>query len=327
MGTTRCAKTTVGSVAIVPRFRAGIDENGLGASLGPLVITAVVAEVTERGARNIARWGSRSAAPLLGDSKQLIRHGNVRLGEAWARTLSPKPAAKPLELLEQLSSVPVAKLMARCPRIAVSQCWQAGHDEFLADDELIDQVRGEIERLERLGIRPCRVSSRLVCTDELNARGQLGENRFLVDLHCMEELIDSMLTSSQHPLGIVCGKVGGMHDYTRHFNLLGSKSPTVISESKKCSVYEIADVAEIKFLRDADSVDPLVMLASLVGKYLRELFVSRIGSHFSDLISNIRKPSGYHDTVTKDFIKATGKYRHQVAFPISCFERTGPREP
>jgi ribonuclease HII len=118
-----------------------------------------------------------------------------------------------------------------------------------------------------------------------------------------------------------------MHDYTRHFNLLGSKSPTVISESKKCSVYEIADVAEIKFLRDADSVDPLVMLASLVGKYLRELFVSRIGSHFSDLISNIRKPSGYHDTVTKDFIKATGKYRHQVAFPISCFERTGPREP
>lgn len=321
MGTTRRAKTTVGSVPIAPHYRAGIDENGLGASLGPLVITAVVAEVTERGVRSLNRWGSRSQAPLLGDSKQLIRHGDVRLGEAWARVLVTGSTTEPLELLEQLSSVPLSKLMARCPTQAKAQCWHAGHDEFLAGDELIDQVRAEMKRLDRLGIRLCRASSRLVCTDELNVRGQSGENRFLVDLHCMEELIGAMLDDFQQPLGIVCGKVGGMHDYTRHFDGLGSRNPAIVTESKKCSTYRIADVAEIKFLRDADSSDPLVMLASLVGKYLRELFVSRIGTHFSNLVSDIRKPSGYHDKVTQDFSKATGKYRRQSAFPSSCFER------
>jgi ribonuclease HII len=321
VGTTRRAKTTVGSVPIVPRYRAGIDENGLGASLGPLVITAVIAEVTERGVRSLNRWGSRSAVPLLGDSKQLIRHGDVRLGEAWARTLTRQSTTEPLELLEQLSSVPLAKLMARCPKQSQSQCWHTEHDEFLASDELIDQVRIEMSKLEGLGIRPCQVCSRLVCTDELNARGQTGENRFLVDLHCMEDLIGGMLDNYTQPVGIVCGKVGGMHDYTRHFDKLGSRNPIIVTESKKCSVYRISDLAEIKFLRDADSVDPLVMLASLVGKYLRELFVSRIGSHFSNLVSDIRKPSGYHDKVTQDFVKATGKYRRQSAFPSSCFER------
>ncbi len=322
MGTTRRAKTTGDSAPIAPQFRAGIDENGLGASLGPLVITAIVAEVTERGVRSLNRWGSRSRSPLLGDSKELVRHGEVRLGEAWARVLASQSATEPLQLLERLSSVPLPKLMSRCPTRAQSQCWHAGHDEFLADDELIGQVRAEVKRLDKLGIRLCQASSRLVCTDELNVRGQSGENRFLVDLHCMEELIGELLDNVPQPLGIVCGKVGGMHDYTRHFDRLGSRSLTVVTESKKCSTYRISGVAEIKFLRDADSSDPLVMLASLVGKCLRELFVSRIGTHFSKLVSDIRKPSGYHDKVTQEFVKATGKYRRQSAFPVSCFERT-----
>jgi hypothetical protein len=167
----------------------------------------------------------------------------------------------------------------------------------------------------------------LACTDELNARGNSGENRFLVDLHCMEELIVGLVGVLQQPLQIVCGKVGGMHEYTRHFGKLGERRPVTISESKAISSYEIADIGGLTFMRDADSVDPLVMLASLVGKYLRELVVSRIGSHFSGLISNIRKPSGYHDTVTKDFVKSTERVRRESAFPQSCFERAARRDP
>ena len=34
----------------------------------------------------------------------------------------------------------------------------------------------------------------------------------------------------------------------------------------------------------------------------------RIGSHFSALVSDIRKPSGYHDSVTMDFVKATAAF-------------------
>jgi hypothetical protein len=191
----------------------------------------------------------------------------------------------------------------------------------------MEQVGAEIDNLRQLGIQPCRALSRIVCTNELNARYQTGENRFLVDLHCMEELILKAVDIFQQPLGIVCGKVGSMSDYTRHFDALGKRSPQPISESNEASVYQIPDIGTVKFLRDADSIDPLVMLASLVGKYLRELFVARIGSHFAALVSDIRKPSGYHDSVTKDFAKATANFRLQSAFPPACFERTSRRDP
>ena len=304
----------------------GIDENGLGASLGPLVVTAVVAEVSGRGGHSIDDWNSSAHDELLDDSKKLIRHGDVRLGEAWARVLTFESASNPRQLLRLISAVPVSRLMTRCPAHAQGQCWNDTRDEFLADDSLMARVKCVVQALRDLGIRPCHVLSRFVCTDELNARAQLLENRFLVDLHCMEELIVVAHERTEQPMGIVCGKVGGMHDYTRHFDRLRQSNPQIVNESKEVSLYRLADIGEVKFLRDADAMDPLVMLASLVGKYLRELFVSRIGDHFSELITNIKKPSGYHDPVTMEFVEATAKWRRKSAFPHSCFQRTGPRD-
>ena len=199
-------------------------------------------------------------------------------------------------------------------------------ETFLADETLMSQVRCESRRLQKLGIRPCLVASRLVCTDELNCRALANENRFLVDLHSMEELILGISAKLRQPLGIVCGKVGSMHDYTRHFAKLGKREFEVLGESKRVSSYRVAGIGDVKFMQDADSADPLVMLASLVGKYLRELFVSRIGGHFSDRMVQVRMPSGYHDKVTMEFAKATSEVRRQSAFPQSCFERAGRRD-
>src|SRR5690349_6065198 len=69
-------------------FRIGVDENGLGARLGPLVVTAVLARVTERGARVISRRPPKRLSADLGDSKQLVSHKDIALGEAWARALA-----------------------------------------------------------------------------------------------------------------------------------------------------------------------------------------------------------------------------------------------
>jgi ribonuclease HII len=309
------------------RHRIGIDENGLGARLGPLVVTAVVAEVSERGNHEVDHYDPQTFAHLLGDSKQLIRHGDVRLGEAWARVLTCESATRPRGLLELMSLIPVDRLMARCPRHAKNQCWNNACDSFLASEALMDQVRSGAQALRKLGIRPNHVWSRLVCTDELNARAASGENRFLVDLHCMEELIVKSVGEGQSPLRVVCGKVGGMHDYTHYFDILGQTDPQVVHESKESSVYRWPDLGEVTFKRNADAFDPLVMLASLVGKYLRELFVSRIGDFFSQRIVEIRKPSGYHDSVTMDFTRATSELRRQMKFPQSCFERVGRRDP
>ena len=68
--------------------RVGVDENGLGARLGPLVVTAVLAEVSPAGQALLGRPLRGKIRADLGDSKRLVSHGDVTLGEAWARELT-----------------------------------------------------------------------------------------------------------------------------------------------------------------------------------------------------------------------------------------------
>jgi hypothetical protein len=80
-------------------------------------------------------------------------------------------------------------------------------------------------------------------------------------------------------------------------------------------------------VRDADASDPLVMLASLVGKWVRELFMSRIARHYPSKADDPR-PSGYHDPVTDRFVRATALLRKKREIPARCFERDrDPLEP
>jgi ribonuclease HII len=292
----------------------GIDENGLGARLGPLVVTAVAARVTSAGLRAIESWHKRAPEPLLDDSKRLVAHGEVRLAEAWARVLAGEQHSKPAELIDAVTAIPTKELK------------HLNRERFKAGDYLITDVKRVLHKLEKLGIAPLRVWSRLVCTAELNSRGGLGENRFLVDLHCMEELVVRIAESLQAPLHVVCGKVGGMNGYTQHFAQLNAMQPQVVSESAACSAYRLASIGEVRFVRDADAAHPLVMLASLVGKYLREIFVDRIGRHFAADIVDLRKPSGYHDRITAQFADATAAERAKTEFPQACFERAPCRE-
>ena len=74
-------------MSAVERFRLGVDENGLGPRLGPLVVTAVVARVTEEGHLVASRRPKGALAKRLGDSKAMIAHGDVALGDAWARAV------------------------------------------------------------------------------------------------------------------------------------------------------------------------------------------------------------------------------------------------
>src|SRR4051812_45136251 len=72
------------------RFRIGGDENGVGPRLGPMIVTAVLARVTPEGERLVGKPARGALAARLGDSKQLVAHGDVALGEAWARALAAR---------------------------------------------------------------------------------------------------------------------------------------------------------------------------------------------------------------------------------------------
>lgn len=302
----------------------GIDENGLGAQLGPLIVTATMATVTSAGERFLESGVSQEHASLLGDSKGLVSHQNVRLGEAWARVLLGRNLPSPSALLEKLLLDRDGQLREHCPSHAAPQCWRADQDRFEAPEELLDRVERVAERLAAEGLRVTRVLSMWLCTRTLNDALAVGQHRFIADLHAMENLMLAMRAEAGQKIWAVCGKVGGIATYGKYFGPLGTRLHTVQLESREQSSYEFANLGHITFLRDADSSNMLVALASLVGKYVRELSMRRVADFYTVRNQSPANPSGYHDPVTNQFVTDTLEVRRSRRIPDTCFLRRRP---
>jgi len=308
---------------VPPSFRIGADENGLGARLGPLIVTAVLARVDERGARTLSRKLPKKLAEVLGDSKAMISHGDVALGEAWARALTAADAGSPNDVFEQLSLEGGVLLREPCPKHAEKQCWSSTAEAFVADDELVARIREACAELASRGVEILGAKTSVVCTKRLNQSKAKGHNRFVVDLHSMERLVLALRDQAGADVTAVCGKVGAMADYSRFFGPLGGWLHVVLERERGSSAYRFPGLGELRFVQDADAHDVLVMLASLVGKWVRELLMARIASFYEDGIDPEVPvdPSGYNDPVTARFVQATSLVRKKRRIPDTCFER------
>jgi hypothetical protein len=58
----------------------GIDENGMGPRLGPLIVTAVLATVDDAGAKLVSSRPRGAVAKRIGDSKKLVTFDDSALG-------------------------------------------------------------------------------------------------------------------------------------------------------------------------------------------------------------------------------------------------------
>jgi ribonuclease HII len=307
-------------------FHIGADENGLGSRLGPMIVTAVMAETDESGERFLSRKLPKRLREDLDDSKRLMSHTNVGLGEAWARALTGDRATNPAELFELLSLEGSAKLREPCPKSAHAQCWESEREVFAATEDQRARALSHVQTLASKGVRVVEVRSSVVCTQQLNDNKRRGINRFVSDLHAMERLILSMQARAAAPVDAICGKVGGIGAYGKFFGPLGGWLHATIVEGQAESAYQFPKLGRIRFVRDADAHAPLVMLASLVGKYVRELFMQRIASHYPTAEDSPR-PSGYHDPVTAAFVARTALLRKKRRMPDTCFERDGADAP
>jgi len=302
-------------------YRIGADENGLGARLGPLVVTAVLARVDEAGALTLRRRLPKRIRRDIGDSKQLISHADFRLGEAWARALVDGASASPAELFARLSLESAELLREPCPEQALAQCWGFAGAAFDAPDELVARVSGHREELARRGIEIVGVRTSVVCTKRLNTARERGHNRFVSDLHAMERLIIALRKSAGKDVHAVCGKVGGMNEYSKFFGPLSGFLHAIMEQGRARSGYRFPGVGEVHFVRDADAEDALVMLASLVGKWVREILMKSIAHHYEPDAPPEERPSGYHDPLTARFVGASALLRKQRKIPETCFER------
>ncbi len=161
-----------------------------------------------------------------------------------------------------------------------------------------------------------------MCTKLLNDARRRGHSRFSADLHAMERLVLALRDTAGEPVVATCGKVGGIDDYDRFFGPLSGWLHTTLEQTRRRSSYHFPKIGRLSFLMDADAKDPLVMLASLIGKWVRELLMARV-ARFYGAGSDAGPPdaSGYNDPVTDRFVEQTALVRRKRRVPDTCFER------
>jgi len=313
-----------------PPFRLGVDENGLGPRLGPMLVTAVMARVTEEGAAVVEKKPRGGLAERLGDSKAMVAYGDVGLAEAWARALVERGGGRaganakaPDALVHAIAAEDRATLRRPCPSHVESQCWSAEGEAFTAPEDLVRTIHKDLDRREKKGGTIVAVRSEVLCTKRLNDGLSAGQSRFVMDLHAMERLVLSLQEEAGEEVRAVCGKVGGFGKYGGAFGPLAGRMHAVLEESRAKSAYRFPGLGEIAFVRDADASDLLVSLASMVGKWMREILMARIVRHWQSIVPDLRGASGYHDPVTAAFVEATALARKDRRVPEDCFERRG----
>lgn len=305
----------------------GIDENGLGPRLGPLVVTAVVATTTGTGQQRVQTRPRGGAKERLGDSKRLVAYGDTALGEAWARAIARRMgltgATSPQALVSALSLDADDALRSLCPTAErhERQCWSAEAEAFVAEEALVASVEKDLARLAARGIDVQRAAIVITCARRLNDAADRGLTRFDVDLHSMERLALDARARAGRDIVATCGKVGGYCSYPAAFGPLSGRLHAVVVEGRARSEYSIPGLGRIAFVRDADDRHMLVSMASLVGKWTRDLLMSRIVRYHREHDPGLPDASGYHDPVTSRFIEATRLTRRKRALPDDCFER------
>lgn len=309
-------------------YRIGADENGLGPRLGPMIVTAVLARVTPEGERLVSKPVKGSLADRLGDSKQLVAHGDVALGEAWARALVERGAGRASiagrtvdELVHAISLDERATLRAPCPAHVEPQCWSTTGEALTAPDALVDTVKRDLDRLAQKGVDVVGVRSVILCARRMNDGLDAGRSRFVLDLHAMERLVLALREQAGEEVTAVCGKVGGFGKYGAAFGPLGGRLHQVIEEGRARSAYRFPGLGEIAFVRDSDASDRCVAMASLVGKWLREVLMARVVRFYREADAELPDASGYYDPVTTRFMEATALVREKRSVPDGCFER------
>jgi hypothetical protein len=302
----------------------GIDENGLGPRLGPLVVTAVAMEVESYDPKKLARALRRHGYT---DSKDVCASGSMADGEAKAlATVACVTKTLPDDfdaLLKAVSLEGPDWLRAPCPSVGHEPCWGAAlpMPRWATSDQVAEQTHALGRILERHGVRLVSVRSSVLCASRLNAQIDKGTSKSRIDLHAFEDLAVALVREAGREARIICGRVGMLKFYEPAFGALSNYLCAPLEESDHRSAYRLPRLGEIEFTVDADRTQPPVALASLVGKLLREGFVERMNAFYDVRVDGLRRASGYHDPVTNEFVERISNARIAASVPDRCFER------
>ena len=301
----------------------GVDENGLGPRLGPLVATSVVLEAPRYPRAALC---GRGLGLGLTDSKETGGFGRMAFTESVALALLERggaglPASVD-DFLDRVAPPSRPRLRACCPDEATArQCWGVDLTLPMFGGNAADGMRLLDRLIGRSSLRIVDVQSRVACAGILNAKLSDGRNKLAVDLELFEDLIISVHVRHGSPLLVLCGMIGGIRDYASRFSRFDCNRVEALANRRGQRRYAVNGLGELRFEVDADARHLPVALASIVGKYVREVCMHRIGEFYRNDQPGLTLASGYHDPVTTRFIEATERSRRRLGIAPDCFQR------
>ena len=266
-----------------PAIRIGIDENGLGPRLGPLVVTAVVARTTGGGherAEKRPRGAMRRAPRRLEEARRPRRHRPRRgVGARDRAADGPPGAARPRRARPRALARPAGDAARPVPRATTPR--SAGAPRARRSPPTSDARRdgrsATSRKLEAQGVGVLRVACVVTCARRLNDGVARGLTRFHVDLHAMERLAlearERARAATSSPRAARSADSTGTRRRSGRSAGASTRSPR---RARKRSEYAVPGLGRIAFVRDADEKHLLVSMASLVGKWVRDLLMARV---------------------------------------------------
>lgn len=302
----------------------GVDENGLGSRLGPMTVTAVRVRIDRsklRDRRAIARAVERAG---IGDSKELCAHGHMKAIEARVLAMLEVHCGQTPRSLTEFSRCTRIEsdevLRALCPDgVAPTICFDDPVPLPAFEGVVTDEERKRAQTLKDRGFAIEAVRVSVQCAGRINEQKARGRSRMDVDLDAMLSLVQA-LTPKDTVVQVSLGKVGAR---TKYHDALSSRFALVRTEyeRKERSTYFVPSVGTLSFVMDGDATEPAISLASLFGKYARELWMHRHNRYWISVVEGVTAVSGYHDPATERLVRATQLVRQQQGIPDRCFER------
>jgi len=123
--------------------------------------------------------------------------------------------------------------------------------------------------------------------------------------------------TAQRPLSVICDRLGSRKNYInllrQHFTLVSQQRSNTESWS-----YRLPDGTDITFCTDADARFPLVGLASMVAKYLREVHMTMLNDWLKENGLCKRPVTGYAD---RPLVRQIAEKLKELDIPPESFLR------
>ena len=335
----------------------GIDENGLGPYLGPLIITSV--ETQENKKENDQEEKNSNEKSLIEndrkikDSKAIFSRRKEdyekiekiffsifgKSGEINSDEIPPKTIfqvfAKSEFSKEIIEMCPISpeKICFSKINIPVWMKSEGTQNESKKGERKSNQEGNEIkqEEGEEIASRKLKVRYAILCPGLLLKYIKIMGSKFSVNSYFMVKM--ALLSSSEK---VICGKSGFKKSYKNEIEKalqdlkINYRKIKTEKEENEESIYEILEEREgkertlkkIYFIKDADEKFHEVALASQIGKYIREICMLSL-TRFLDERSTF-PISGYGKKenmkkIVESIIQMA--YSQKIKIPQECIER------